>query len=68
MLLIDAPGLVEEDRERVRHGYDFGGAGEAGKGGWSAMPGGTVEFVRRYAASQLTLVPSQAVHVLIWNA
>ena len=54
MLFIDAPGLVDEDRERGRHGYAFGDpASEEGgewKGGWSAVPGGTVEFVRRFAA------------------
>ena len=52
VLFIDAPGLVEEDRERMRHGYPYGGIGEGGKGGWSAIPGGTVDFVRQFAASK----------------
>jgi len=55
VLFIDAPGLVEEDRERMRHGYPYGGIGEGGKGGWSAMPGGTVDFVRQFAASEFFL-------------
>ncbi|KIM92101.1 hypothetical protein PILCRDRAFT_810120 [Piloderma croceum F 1598] len=53
VLFIDAPGLVEEDRERMRHGYPYGGIGEGGKGGWSAMPGGTVDFVRQFAAKKI---------------
>jgi hypothetical protein len=54
-VFIDAPGLVGEDRERARHGYAFGGPNsenDQGKGGWSAIPGGTVEFVRQFAAGQ----------------
>jgi len=36
----------------MRHGYPYGGIGEGGKGGWSAIPGGTVDFVRQFAASK----------------
>jgi ethanolamine phosphate phosphodiesterase len=58
-VFIDAPGLVGEDRERARHGYAFGGPdseNDEGKGGWSAIPGGTVEFVRQFAAGQFILL------------
>ena len=43
-VLIDAPGLVEEDQLRNNRGMSFGR--------WAAaVPGGTIEFVERTAAA-----------------
>lgn len=53
IVFLDAPALVDEDRKRVGYGYSYEGTGRDGKGGWSAIPGGTVDYVRRFAAGKL---------------
>ncbi|THV02390.1 Metallo-dependent phosphatase [Dendrothele bispora CBS 962.96] len=41
IVLIDAPGLVEEDYKRYGHGRSYAK--------WQAVPGGTIDFVKRFA-------------------
>jgi hypothetical protein len=45
LLLLDAPGLVEEDYQRAAFGKGFEK--------WKPLPGGTVEFVKQNAAGNL---------------
>lgn len=44
LVFIDAPGLVEEDRERERYGHRYGSTG------WTPVPGGAIDFVKKFAA------------------
>ena len=43
IILLDAPGLVEEDRQRLQYGYSFSS--------WSAKPNGPVDFVKKLSSS-----------------
>ena len=44
LLLIDAPGLVEEDYLRSKKNVDFDV--------WPAPPRGTVEFIQKFSAGE----------------
>lgn len=39
IIFVDAPGLVEEDRQRLQYGYTFKD--------WAAKPGGAIDFVKK---------------------
>jgi hypothetical protein len=43
-LLLDAPGLVEEDYQRASRSKQYEG--------WDSLPGGAVEFVKRNAVGK----------------
>lgn len=43
IIFLDAPGLVEEDRQRLQYGYDFAS--------WSAKPNGPVDFIKKLPES-----------------
>ena len=47
-MLLDAPGLVEEDYQRASTGLDFDH--------WNAPPKGSVHFIQEMAASEYGFV------------
>lgn len=49
-VLLDAPGLVDEDYQRSAHGSGFGK--------WRAIPGGTVAFVKTITRGELFQHPT----------
>ena len=43
IIFLDAPGLVEEDRQRLLYGYSFSS--------WSAKPNGPIDFIKKLPSS-----------------
>lgn len=50
LVFLDAPGLVEEDGERVNHGKSFDD--------WNPASGGAIELVKTVEAGEFPTAPS----------
>lgn len=48
VVFLDAPSLVDEDRQRMQYGYGFNE--------WTALPGGPVDYVKKFAAGKFDVV------------